>query len=304
MSVQAITRALALRNVSPTEKLLLLVLANYADESFECWPSQRTLAADTCMTDRGVRKILAALEERRFIKRYEQRRKDGYRASDLIQIDFEADHFDAEHGSGDQSERDEKSSPEEISPERRSEEPECKSHRNADAISAEPGSGLTTLEPSRNRQKEPLSKARAPKSKRVPAEWKLTQPVFNLGISLGMTAEEIGLDVEQFRDHEFRDPHSDWDAAFRKWLRRTAQEKTRRERNRQTRAGSVAPETDPRRANTNARRDAWVELAQERGELSPGPAHDDGPSGHPARDQPRRLSFAYPGDDVGDRRRA
>jgi len=86
MSVQAISAALALRGVSSSEKLLLLALANYADESMRCWPSQVRLAEDTCLTDRTVRALLAALEGRGLVSRKEQRRRDGSRASDLITL--------------------------------------------------------------------------------------------------------------------------------------------------------------------------------------------------------------------------
>lgn len=88
MSVQAITCALALRGVSASEKLLLLALANYADEHMQCWPSQRRLAADTCLSDRTVRSLLAALEDRRLLSRLSSRRNDGSRSTDRITLHF------------------------------------------------------------------------------------------------------------------------------------------------------------------------------------------------------------------------
>lgn len=89
MSVQAITAAMAIRNASPSEKLLLLVLANYADEHMRCWPSQRRLADDTCLTDRTIRKLLSDLEQRGIITRTERQRDDGSRASDVIHLRFD-----------------------------------------------------------------------------------------------------------------------------------------------------------------------------------------------------------------------
>lgn len=88
MSVQAITCAMALRGVSPSEKLLLLVLANYADEHMKCWPSQRRLAEDTCLTDRTVRALLSAMEQRGVISRTQRDRDDGSRSSDVITLHF------------------------------------------------------------------------------------------------------------------------------------------------------------------------------------------------------------------------
>lgn len=88
MSVQAIVCAMAIQEISPAEKLLLLAMANYADEHMECWPSQERLAADTCLSDRHVRRILVMLEARKMVSRRPRRRPDGYRASDVITLHF------------------------------------------------------------------------------------------------------------------------------------------------------------------------------------------------------------------------
>jgi hypothetical protein len=34
------------------------------------------------------------------------------------------------------------------------------------------------------------------------------------------TPDWAQLELDKFRDHEFADPHEDWDAAWRNWLRR------------------------------------------------------------------------------------
>lgn len=86
MSVQAITAAIAIQGVSPTEKLLLIALANYADKDGRCFPSQKTLAEDTCLSDRSIRTILTDLVERGLLDRQERRRADGSRATDLITL--------------------------------------------------------------------------------------------------------------------------------------------------------------------------------------------------------------------------
>jgi hypothetical protein len=88
MSVAALSCAMALRDVSPSEKLLLLALANYADEHMQCFPSQRRLADDTCLSDRTVRTLLAGLEARHIISRQERQRRDNSRATDLITLHF------------------------------------------------------------------------------------------------------------------------------------------------------------------------------------------------------------------------
>jgi hypothetical protein len=88
MSVQALSCAMAIRGVSASEKLLLLVLANFADEGMACWPSHKRLADDTGLSQRSVLSLLKALEEKRFITRAERKRPDGSRTSDKITLHF------------------------------------------------------------------------------------------------------------------------------------------------------------------------------------------------------------------------
>lgn len=85
MSVQAISAALTLQKVTPSEKLLLIVLANYADERMKCWPSQATLAKGTCMTDRGIRKLFVSLEAKGLVKRDKRWNFKGA-TSDMISL--------------------------------------------------------------------------------------------------------------------------------------------------------------------------------------------------------------------------
>ena len=84
MSVQAITWALDYAAGSVTEKVLLLVLANYANEFGVSWPSQKTLADQTALGERTVRRVLADMEHRGVIRRIVRRRGNGSRQSDMI----------------------------------------------------------------------------------------------------------------------------------------------------------------------------------------------------------------------------
>ena len=84
MSVQAITWALDYAAGSVTEKVLLLVLANYANEFGVSWPSQKTLADQTALGERTVRRVLADMEGRGVIRRIVRRRGNGSRQSDMI----------------------------------------------------------------------------------------------------------------------------------------------------------------------------------------------------------------------------
>jgi len=86
MSVQAISAAFAVQGLSPSEKLVLLALANFADSDGRCWPSQARLALDTGLTDRQIRRVFVSLVDAGLMTKEHRRRSDGYRASDLITL--------------------------------------------------------------------------------------------------------------------------------------------------------------------------------------------------------------------------
>lgn len=88
MSFEAMKRAMEIKCSSATEKAILLVLAEHADEDGGCWPSQARIAERACASDRTVRTVLAAFEKRGLIKREEHRRSDGSRAADRLKLLF------------------------------------------------------------------------------------------------------------------------------------------------------------------------------------------------------------------------
>ncbi len=84
MSVHAITWALDYAAGGVAEKVILLVLANYANEHGISWPSQKTLADQTAPGERTVRRVLADMEGCGVIRRIARRRGNGSRQSDMI----------------------------------------------------------------------------------------------------------------------------------------------------------------------------------------------------------------------------
>lgn len=88
MSVQALSAAFDMRGIGASEKLVLLALANYANEKMVCWPSQDTLAEDTELSERTVWSALKNLEAKEVIARQPRKRADGTRASDVFTLLF------------------------------------------------------------------------------------------------------------------------------------------------------------------------------------------------------------------------
>lgn len=87
MSVEAIAWASKQRTGSPGAKLVLIALANYANDRNQCWPSQATLAMWTEQSDRTIRTHLAALESMGLIAR-QAREVAGAFTSDLITLNL------------------------------------------------------------------------------------------------------------------------------------------------------------------------------------------------------------------------
>jgi len=66
MSVKALTWAFE-QPLAGNEKVVLLALADHADENGSCWPSMRRIAEKACIAERTVRRILIVLEEGGFL---------------------------------------------------------------------------------------------------------------------------------------------------------------------------------------------------------------------------------------------
>lgn len=86
MSIDAISWALSVDLPNAGQKLTLIAICNFANESDEAWPSQERLARDTSQSPRSVRNHLAALEKAGFIKRRKRKKQDGSFNSDMISI--------------------------------------------------------------------------------------------------------------------------------------------------------------------------------------------------------------------------
>lgn len=84
MSVQAITWALEQTVGSPTGKVILLCLANYADKHGACFPGHKTIAEECEVSVRSVAEWMNRLEDAGFIVRSRRFRNNGSRTSDSI----------------------------------------------------------------------------------------------------------------------------------------------------------------------------------------------------------------------------
>ena len=87
--MEAINWAINILCPSPGAKLILVLLANYADEDGECYPGQERISKQASMSVRAVRDNIGKLEEFGLIERVIRQRKDGRgRTSDLYRLNL------------------------------------------------------------------------------------------------------------------------------------------------------------------------------------------------------------------------
>ena len=83
MSFQAMTWAIK-HQLPCQEKMVLLMLANYADQSGHCFPSMGKLAIECGLPLSTTRKCVAKLEEAKLLRRYKRIRSYGQTSNTYV----------------------------------------------------------------------------------------------------------------------------------------------------------------------------------------------------------------------------
>ena len=79
MAIQLILNVIAMDgDIGPTERLVMITLANFADDKGECWPSISTMMKATGLSRNGLKKVLVRLENDGWLKKA-NRKKDTTR---------------------------------------------------------------------------------------------------------------------------------------------------------------------------------------------------------------------------------
>jgi uncharacterized phage protein (TIGR02220 family) len=64
--------------MSPTQKAVLISLADQANDQGFCWPSVASIALRTCLSERTVRKVIGELEKAEFVRIHERKGSSNY----------------------------------------------------------------------------------------------------------------------------------------------------------------------------------------------------------------------------------
>jgi len=77
------------QKLSPTPKLILMALADAANDFGVCWPSVSTVATKCCVSIRTVRRVMQKLVERGLLLSEQRYRKDGSCSSNRYRLQLE-----------------------------------------------------------------------------------------------------------------------------------------------------------------------------------------------------------------------
>lgn len=192
MSIQAISWALKQSVVKRGEKLVLVALANYADEDGECFPSHKRLAEDTGYTRQGVGKVIRHLEEIGLLKINSRDRENGSRTSNVYALSMGAT-------------------------------PVARGATGGNSI--EPSFNHNPPVPSEQPPPKDQSKAT-----RLPDDWQPSADDVAFAQQEGLSSDEISRECGKFRDYWHgvggqRGTKRDWPATWRNWIRRAADDR-------------------------------------------------------------------------------
>ncbi len=210
MSVGAIDWAFKVQGVFAPHKLVLLALANFANNVNQSWASQSTLAKMTGLTTKTIRKALKDLEADGFISREERRREDGSRATDLITLNIaQLGTHQPENPSG-------------------GGEPPSGGVGNDVPGGGERGSPLTTFEPSPEPSEEPnppVVPPRGERARRLHDDWEPDRQDIERAKAAGLTEQEIERAAIEFRNYWLAKAGSaarklDWGRTWHNWVLR------------------------------------------------------------------------------------
>ncbi len=94
MSFQAMAWAIKQKTGSTPRKLVLLMLANFANEDFECYPSISKIAAECEMSERTVLRAIKALEEEGLVS-HKSGSKNGFKTASRYQLKPQKTRYDS-----------------------------------------------------------------------------------------------------------------------------------------------------------------------------------------------------------------
>jgi len=203
MSVRMISRVWDFSAQKGNDLLMLLAIADFADDDGNAYPSVQTLATKCRMLQRNANKILANLRESGEL---EIRQNEGPHGTNRYRVVIDAHSLSKRTGAV---------------------QTDTLSKRTATPVHLDPKPlSKRTAEPSGNRYEPERGAARSPKGSRLPLDWSLPEEYREWSMAnLGWSADQAKEIAERFADYWHavtgkNATKADWFATWRNWCRR------------------------------------------------------------------------------------
>jgi hypothetical protein len=205
MSFQAMAQAVKIK-IKSTDKIVLIMLANYADpENFNCWPSQKLLADDCGCTVKTIQSALHRLEDAGIISFERRYRGNGSLTSNMYHLNI-GDNADGviqhiEHQSANIS--------------------HCSTDQSANITLPKANNlrnhNLSTFNLVEKGRKKNITK----RKKQISEDWRMNDKAKIIGRDEGYNADEIIFIQKSFINYCMAEAktYADFDRAFYNWLR-------------------------------------------------------------------------------------
>lgn len=236
MSAEAKDWARTQRPGSLAARALLMELADRADKTGRCWPSQGTLAKSLNCCERTVRNWLDWLEVKGLIKRTRRHNKNGYRTSDLIILhvtsaapsydEGEAKRSRLPVGNGSTNRQPLHDQPaniaaQEVNPSNELQECSLRSHSCGQRKGAPDKPKSIEAHPTTRRS---ASRKRS-RATRLEEDWQPSAVDRKFATREGLPPVEVDREADRFRDYWIAKAGNgarklDWSATWRNWVRR------------------------------------------------------------------------------------
>lgn len=205
MSIKVMSQVWERADLDPYERLVMLCLADHADDDGRCYPAVSRLVARTGMKERGVQTVVKRLQAKGFIA---IEANAGRRGANLYTIISTPAPDAPPHGMH-------------PAPHAPTPAPDAPHPRTPCGGTPAPGAP----EPSLNHHRTVRNRQREARACALPSDWTPSDRNIEDAEAGGFTAKETDHEARAFRDHHLAKGtrFKDWDAAWRNWLRRSRQ---------------------------------------------------------------------------------
>ena len=211
MSITLMTAVWRIESLSSTQKLVLLSLADNANDQGECYPSIPQISRRTCLSDRSVRSTIRSLEAAGFIR---SAARSGTSTVYFLDLSTPEGRSAPECSS---ARKDVPPTPEGRSaPPRKDVPPTPERGSPKPSLNRQLNRHLTVIDEGAHEPRSGPPKKKG--TRRCPESFEVTDDM-KTWARAETPGVDVGFETAAMRDHEFSTARLDWAATWRNWMR-------------------------------------------------------------------------------------